>query len=117
MFGKSKKNGTPQPPTTRAERLDPESWKAVVGGALARSSGVIERHGGTVAQLLGDGLLAFFGAPTAHEDDALRAVRAGLELVAPEPGAGTAMSPRRSTRGSSSTCRGSRRRWASWPPR
>ena len=67
--------------TSLAERLDAEDWKAVVDPALARFTAVVERHGGRVAQLLGDGLLAFFGAPVAHEDDAIRAVQAGLGLV------------------------------------
>ena len=67
--------------TSLAERLDAEDWKAVVDPALARFTAVVESHGGRVAQLLGDGLLAFFGAPVAHEDDAIRAVRAGLGLV------------------------------------
>jgi class 3 adenylate cyclase/tetratricopeptide (TPR) repeat protein len=67
--------------TSLAERLDAEDWKAVVDPALARFTAVVEGHGGRVAQLLGDGLLAFFGAPVAHEDDAIRAVQAGLGLV------------------------------------
>ena len=44
-------------------------------------NGTIERYGGTIARLMGDGVLAFFGAPTAHEDDPERAVRCGLDLV------------------------------------
>ena len=67
--------------TSLAERLDAEDWKAVIDPALARFTAVVESLGGRVAQLLGDGLLAFFGAPVAHEDDAIRAVRAGLGLV------------------------------------
>jgi len=67
--------------TAIAERLDAEDWKAVVNPALTRFTAIVERHGGRVAQLLGDGLLAFFGAPVAHEDDAVRAVRAGLDLI------------------------------------
>ena len=68
--------------TALAEQLDPEDWKSIVNPALARFGAVIERNGGHVAQLLGDGLLAFFGAPIAHEDDAMRAVRAGLDVIA-----------------------------------
>ena len=67
--------------TVFAEVMDPEDWKAVIDTAMRRFSAVVERNGGHVAQLLGDGLLAFYGAPVAHEDDALRAVRAGLDLV------------------------------------
>ena len=65
-----------------AEQFDPEDWKSIVDPALARFGAAIERNGGYVAQLLGDGVLAFFGAPIAHEDDAMRAVRAGLDVIA-----------------------------------
>ena len=67
--------------TAIAERLDPEDWTAIVGEAFKRMNRTIERYGGTVARLMGDGVLAFFGAPAAHEDDPERAVRAGLDLV------------------------------------
>lgn len=60
--------------------LGPEEWREVVDGAHRRVSQAIGRYGGTIAQLLGDGVLAFFGAPVAHEDDAIRAVRAALDL-------------------------------------
>jgi ABC-type transport system substrate-binding protein/class 3 adenylate cyclase len=66
--------------TALAEKLDPEEWKEVVNGAHQRVSAAVTRYGGTVAQLLGDGVLAFFGAPVAHEDDPSRAVQAGLEI-------------------------------------
>src|SRR5215831_5426733 len=67
--------------TAIAERLDPEDWTTIVGKALAEMSHTVERFGGTVARLMGDGVLAFFGAPVAHEDDPERAVRSGLEMV------------------------------------
>src|SRR6266581_1810211 len=67
--------------TSIAERLDPEDWTTLVGKAFQRMNRTIERYGGTVARLMGDGVLAFFGAPTAHEDDPERAVRCGLHLV------------------------------------
>ncbi|MGA7270755.1 MAG: adenylate/guanylate cyclase domain-containing protein, partial [Acidimicrobiia bacterium] len=67
--------------TAVAERLDPEIWADAAGEALASMSAAIGRYGGTVARLMGDGILAFFGAPESHEDDAERAVRAGLELA------------------------------------
>lgn len=66
--------------TTMAEILDPEEWKEIVNGAHQRVSEAVTRYEGTIAQLLGDGVLAFFGAPHAHEDDPARAVRAGLEI-------------------------------------
>ncbi|TET97525.1 MAG: hypothetical protein E3J30_08630, partial [Anaerolineales bacterium] len=66
--------------TSIAEKLDPEEWKEVVQGAHHRVSEAIHRYEGTIAQLLGDGVLAFFGAPLTHEDDPERAVRAALAL-------------------------------------
>src|SRR6184192_4614978 len=67
--------------TAIAERLDPEDWTALIGKAFQRMNRTIERYGGKIARLMGDGVLAFFGAPTAHEDDPERAVRCGLDLV------------------------------------
>jgi class 3 adenylate cyclase/tetratricopeptide (TPR) repeat protein len=68
--------------TSLAERMDPEDWAAIMNDAFERMSEVIYRYEGTIAQLTGDGMLAFFGAPIAHEDDPDRAVRAALEMVA-----------------------------------
>src|SRR5881398_3203897 len=67
--------------TAIAERMDPEDWTALVGEAFARLNRTVDRYGGTVARLMGDGVLAFFGAPVAHEDDPERAVRCGLDIV------------------------------------
>ncbi|HJQ50482.1 MAG TPA: ABC transporter substrate-binding protein [Gaiellaceae bacterium] len=67
--------------TALAERLDPEDVKLVVGEAIARIVGEIESLGGHVKDLAGDGVLAFFGAPTTREDDAERAVRCALRIV------------------------------------
>src|SRR5438874_7595452 len=67
--------------TAIAERLDPEDWTALIGEAFQRMNRTIERYGGKIARLMGDGVLAFFGAPTAHEDDPERAVRCGLDMV------------------------------------
>src|ERR1700745_3517407 len=67
--------------TAIAERLDPEDWTTIVGEAFQRMNRTVERYGGTVARLMGDGVLAFFGAPTAHGDEPERAVRCGLDLV------------------------------------
>jgi class 3 adenylate cyclase/tetratricopeptide (TPR) repeat protein len=68
--------------TSLAERMDPEDWAAVMNGAFGFMNATLSRYGGTVASLMGDGVLAFFGAPVAQEDHAERAVRAGLELLA-----------------------------------
>src|SRR5438045_8252871 len=67
--------------TAVAERLDPEDWTALIGEAFQRLNRTVEHYGGTIARLMGDGVLAFFGAPVAHEDDPERAVRCGLDLV------------------------------------
>src|SRR5213083_2528156 len=67
--------------TALGERLDPEEVRLVVGDAVARVVGVVEDFGGHVKDLAGDGALAFFGAPTAAEDDAERAARAALRIV------------------------------------
>jgi ABC-type oligopeptide transport system substrate-binding subunit/class 3 adenylate cyclase len=67
--------------TALAERLDPEDAKVVVNDAVARVIGAVEAYGGTVKDLAGDGVLALFGAPQAHEDDPERAVRAALRVV------------------------------------
>ncbi len=67
--------------TTLAEKMDPEEWTEIIDGAFRILTPPIHKYGGTVARLLGDAVLAFFGAPVAHEDDPERAVRAGLEMV------------------------------------
>lgn len=64
-----------------ANRLDPEEWHALLAAYQEAAGQAIRRHQGHVAQHLGDGLVAYFGYPVAHEDDALRAVRAALDLV------------------------------------
>jgi class 3 adenylate cyclase/tetratricopeptide (TPR) repeat protein len=67
--------------TAMAEELDPEDWTDVMNEAFGYLIEPVVRHEGTVARLMGDAILAFFGAPTAHEDDPQRAVMAGLEIV------------------------------------
>ncbi|NOT54643.1 MAG: AAA family ATPase, partial [Deltaproteobacteria bacterium] len=67
--------------TALSARLDPEELREVIRHYQHTSATVIDRFGGHIAQYLGDGLLVYFGYPTAHEDDAQRAVRAGLEIV------------------------------------
>jgi ABC-type oligopeptide transport system substrate-binding subunit/class 3 adenylate cyclase len=67
--------------TALAERLDPEDVKLVVGEAVARIVGEVEALDGHVKDLAGDGVLAFFGAPTTREDDAERAVLCALRIV------------------------------------
>jgi TOMM system kinase/cyclase fusion protein len=67
--------------TVLASQLDPEEWREVVRAYQATCAKVIARFEGHIAQYLGDGLLVYFGYPRAHEDDAQRAVRAGLGMV------------------------------------
>ena len=68
--------------TSRAEALDPEDVGAMLDAYHSRLKHELERHGGTVEKFIGDAVMALFGAPTAHEDDPERAVRAALEIRA-----------------------------------
>ena len=81
--------------TGRSERLDPEDVRGFLAPYHARAKAELERFGGTVEKFIGDAVVAVFGAPTAHEDDAERAVRAALavreaisELNADDPSLG-----------------------------
>jgi class 3 adenylate cyclase len=67
--------------TAMSEKLDPEDVMEIMNGAFETLIKPILRYGGTLARLTGDGVLAFFGAPVAHEDDADRACHAALEIV------------------------------------
>jgi class 3 adenylate cyclase len=66
--------------TALAERTDPEVLKRILDGYFGSMRTSIERHGGTVEKFIGDAVVGAFGIPTSHEDDALRAVRAALEM-------------------------------------
>src|SRR5215216_5803977 len=66
--------------TAFAEGMDPEQVKSQVDRALLRLGHEVQRYGGTVDKYIGDNVMALFGAPVAHEDDAERAVRAGLGM-------------------------------------
>ena len=67
--------------TSLAESLDPEEWAEIMNEAFGYLIRPVYRYDGNVARLMGDAILAFFGAPVAHEDDPQRAVLAGLEIV------------------------------------
>lgn len=71
--------------TAAAERLDPEDWAEIANGAFQHLIAPVYRYEGTLARLQGDAILAFFGAPIAHEDDPQRAVRASLDMLASIP--------------------------------
>ena len=66
--------------TALGERLDPEALRGVMSRYYNEMRAVLESHGGTVEKFIGDAVMAVFGAPVAHEDDALRAVRAADEM-------------------------------------
>jgi class 3 adenylate cyclase/tetratricopeptide (TPR) repeat protein len=66
--------------TALGERLDAESLQQLVGRWFTEAQRVIDRHGGTVEKFIGDAVMAVFGVPVVHEDDALRAARAALEM-------------------------------------
>ena len=66
--------------TALGERLDPESFRQVMRRYFEAARRVIEQHGGTVEKFIGDAVMAVFGVPVLHEDDALRAVRAAAGL-------------------------------------
>jgi class 3 adenylate cyclase/tetratricopeptide (TPR) repeat protein len=68
--------------TALSARMDPEDLREVISGYQKCVAETVQRFGGFVAKYMGDGVLIYFGYPQAHEDDAERAVRAGLELVA-----------------------------------
>jgi class 3 adenylate cyclase len=74
--------------------MDPEDLREVISAYQAACAKVIQTYDGLVAKFMGDGILSYFGYPRAHEDDAERAVRSGLDIIravdklktrAPEP--------------------------------
>jgi class 3 adenylate cyclase/tetratricopeptide (TPR) repeat protein len=67
--------------TAIAAGMDPEDWRAAVAAYHGAAAGAITRYGGHVAKYLGDGVMAFFGYPEAHDNDAERAARAGLAII------------------------------------
>ena len=67
--------------TDRSDRADPEDVRALLRPYHERVKADIERFGGTVEKFIGDAVMAVFGAPVAHEDDAERAVRSALRIL------------------------------------
>ena len=78
--------------TAMSARLDPEDMRTIIGAYHRCCASCIERDGGFVAKYMGDGVLAYFGYPQAHEHDAERAVQAGLAIVEAAPKLVTAAS-------------------------
>jgi class 3 adenylate cyclase/tetratricopeptide (TPR) repeat protein len=66
--------------TALGETLDPERLRALLANYFERMKAIVERHGGTVEKFIGDAVMAVFGVPVVHEDDALRAVRSAVEM-------------------------------------
>ena len=66
--------------TALGEAVDPERLRALLARYFERMKTVVERHGGSVEKFIGDAVMAVFGVPAVHEDDALRAVRAAAEM-------------------------------------
>src|ERR1041384_3362697 len=62
------------------ESVDPEALRGLLARYFARMKAIVERHGGSVEKFIGDAVMAVFGVPQLHEDDALRAVRAAVEM-------------------------------------
>ena len=79
--------------TALSARMDPEDLREVISAYQKCVAETVRRFGGFVAKYLGDGVLVYFGYPQAHEDDAERAVRAGLELIAAVGGLNHECSP------------------------
>ena len=74
--------------TSLGEKVDPEDVRELLSSYFARAGSIIFNYGGTVEKFIGDAVVAVWGAPTANEDDAERAVRAGLDVVAAVPALG-----------------------------
>jgi class 3 adenylate cyclase/tetratricopeptide (TPR) repeat protein len=76
--------------TALGESTDPEAFRLVLARYFARMKAIVEAHGGSVEKFIGDAVMAVFGVPAAHEDDALRACRAAVEMRAALPELGVA---------------------------
>jgi len=66
--------------TALGERTDPEALQALLARYFDQMKAIVERHGGSVEKFIGDAVMAVFGVPAVHEDDALRATRAAWEM-------------------------------------
>src|SRR5215467_3416280 len=74
--------------TALGESIEPEAFRRILARYFDRMKAIVERHGGTVEKFIGDAVMAVFGVPLAHEDDALRALRAAVEMREALPGLG-----------------------------
>ena len=71
--------------TALGESVDPEALRSLLADYFERMKAIVESHGGTVEKFIGDAVMAVFGVPLVHEDDALRAVRAAADMRAALP--------------------------------
>src|SRR5213079_1910718 len=76
--------------TALGESTDPEALRALLARYFERMKGIVESHGGTVEKFIGDAVMAVFGVPMLHEDDALRGCRAAVEMWEALPELGVA---------------------------
>src|SRR5246127_736453 len=76
--------------TALGESTDPEALRALLAAYFERMKGIVEAHGGTVEKFIGDAVMAVFGVPVSHEDDALRACRTAVEMLDAFPELGIA---------------------------
>src|SRR5215467_11007905 len=74
--------------TALGESVDPEPLQELLARYFERMKGIVESHGGSVEKFIGDAVMAVFGVPVAHEDDALRACRAAVEMRGAFPALG-----------------------------
>ena len=74
--------------TSLGESIDPERLRALLANYFEAMRAIVERHGGTVEKFIGDAVMAVFGVPVLHEDDALRAVRSAADMRDALPGLG-----------------------------
>src|SRR4029453_676244 len=74
--------------TSLGESVDPEALRSLLGRYFDEMRAIVERHGGSVEKFIGDAVMAVFGVPQVHEDDALRAVRAAVEMRGALPALG-----------------------------
>ena len=84
--------------TALGESVDPEALRALLARYFERMKAIVEAHGGTVEKFIGDAVMAVFGVPVVHEDDALRACRAAVEMREAFAGARGAGADRREHR-------------------
>ena len=107
--------------TALGESTDPEALRALLARYFERMKAIVESHGGTVEKFIGDAVMAVFGVPQVHEDDALRACRAAIEMrdALPELGveARIGVEHRRGRDGHGGAPRNRRRRQRGRPPR